>query len=350
MNIEELRSIASRPVDLIGNILHQISVENGVNYDNWITSIEENGFGVLKTVKDGENTYFTMTMSEDLGVHDLTFQEYYTIYDSILNSLNIKLSPPYDSLILHLPMYSPNSDGEYSLPYGYILIRKNTIIQASTTHRLVSVRDLNSGLIPILGMYIEDITEVFGEDAEFSVHPIKFIYGKTTKCPLLNLENKKDSNNHIGFLEGTIDGWSPVGGEWWMVDAGYLRDDDNNVIWRKDSIDWSSSVTIKNPEGCYLDNDNNLSIVNGSSNEYYPSSAIRRKEDGSIIRVEDGIVLCAPTTTYNYSGSISMTNRIPEKKIEKVDPSSIYGDSVSGMSDFVDLGAIADQVMLGFDI
>lgn len=350
MYIEELRSIASSPVDLRGNILHQISVENGINNDGWIKYTEEHGYGILKTVKDGENTYFTMAMHEYLGAHDLTGEEHLFIYNSILDALNVKLFFPKDSLILHLPKYSPNSDGEYSLPYGYILVKKNTIIQASSTHRLVSIRDLNPDLIKIPGLPNENIIKVFGEDAEFSVHPIKFIYGKMTKCPLLNLEEEKDSDNHVGFLEGTIDGWSPLGGEWWMVDAGYIRDEDNNVIWRKDSIDWSSSVTIKNPEGCYLDSSGNLSIVDWSGSEYYPSTAIRRLEDRSIIRIEDGVVLCAPTTTYKFDESISATTNTVEKKIKKIDPSSMYGQSVGGMSDFVDLGAIADQVMLGFEI
>ena len=348
--IEELRGIASAPVDLMGNILHQKSSDIGVNYDYWIDGSTELGFNVLKSIKDGDNTYFSMYMPEYLGVHDLTEGEYFTVYDFILRSLDRKLFFQKDSLILHLPMYSPDSDGEYSLPYGYILIKKNTLIQAKTTHPLVSIRDLNSDLITIPGLLNIDITKVFGEDAEFSVHPIKFIYGKMTKCPLLNLEEEKESDNHIGFLEGTVDGWSPVGGEWWMVDAGYIRDEDNNVIWRKDSIDWSSSVTVRNPEGCYLDSSGNLSIVNGNTSKYYPNSAIRRQQDGSIIRIEDGVVLCAPTTTYKFDGSASITSNIAEKKINKVDPSSMYGKSVSGMSDFVDLGAIADQVMLGFDI
>lgn len=349
-HIEELRSIASSPVDLKGNILHSISIDNGVNYDYWLENISSNGFGILNSVKDGENTYFTMIMPEELGMHDLTEGEYFTVYNSILRSLDRKLFFPKDSLILHLPMYSPDSDGEYSLPYGYILIKKNTLIQAKTTHPLVSIRDLNSDLITIPGLLNIDITKVFGEDAEFSVHPIKFIYGKMTKCPLLNLEEEKESDNHIGFLEGTVDGWSPVGGEWWMVDAGYIRDEDNKVIWRKDSIDWSSSVTVRNPEGCYFDDQGNLSIVNGSTSKYYPSSAIRRLPDRTTIRISDGVLLCAPTTTYRFDGSASITTNIAEKKIKKVDPSSMYGKSVSGMSDFVDLGAIADQVMLGFEI
>lgn len=48
------------------------------------------------------------------------------------------------------------------------------------------------------------------------------MYSKESKCDFGLLRNYAGSSNHMGFIQGGLDGWSIGDAEWWEVDAGLV--------------------------------------------------------------------------------------------------------------------------------
>ena len=172
-----------------------------------------------------------------------------------------------------------------------------------------------------------------------------------------------EANNHIGFIEGVMDGFSIGDIEWWMIDAGYVRNPEGGRVTRTEDIRYDGlggfaggSYTYRNPPGCTIDINGDVVIAGVT----YSKDRINVYAADGSFRVAGTNYSCTPWTTINWagrpgadgstvSGSFSHTPDVEgssgNSEIDKIK----WPDKVGGYG-FLDLSLIKNRKLGGFDL
>ena len=202
-----------------------------------------------------------------------------------------------------------------------------------------------------------------GIEYTWAAYPIILVFAKENKCQLLTMKTYMEANNHTGFIEGVMDGFSIGDIEWWMIDAGYVRDPEGGRVTRTEDIRYDGlggwgggSYTYGNPPGCTIDSNGDVVIGNVT---YSKDRISVYAADGSF-RVSGTGYTCTPWTTINWAGrpgadgstvpgSFSQTPDVAGSSgstdIDKIK----WPDKVGGYG-FLDLSLIKNRKLGGFDL
>ena len=243
--------------------------------------------------------------------------------------------------------------------------------EVSILYLLVRNKDGLGSKLLIHEHQIADIQhpDINGKVYTWAVYPIILVFAKDNKCELLTMKNYMESNNHVGFIEGISDGFSIGDIEWWMIDAGYVKNPEGNRVTRSDDIRYNGlggfgggSYTFGNPPGCTIDRVTGNIWVAGveyDKNRVMSESFGTYTGDGSF-RIEGTGIICTPWTTINWAGRPGSDGyTVPGGFTEtpNVDGEHMAGDidkikwpdGIGGYG-YLDLSLIKNRKLGGFDL
>ena len=137
--------------------------------------------------------------------------------------------------------------------------------------------------------------------------PIFLMYSKESKCDFGLLRNYADSSNHMGFIQGGLDGWSIGDAEWWEVDAGLVVDKDGNSITRTDQISWEESFQKGTATRCQVSSDGSIIY-----NNIYINAASIESTGNNWIVTSSGFRYDNVTLSYDTFGGVYIEKYIFE--------------------------------------
>ena len=298
-------------------------------------------------------TSFLYYPRAELAQSDLTKEEAQEVISGIKDYVKNVLALPKDLYVIPDPieyMYRPGQPEEQAISIFFLLVdvtkKENSLVKGDGAPLFLE----------------EDV------GTTWAVFPIFLIFAKNNKCQLLDMVTLMSSNNHIGFIEGAIDGFSIGDIEWWMIDAGLVRDSNNNRVTRIDEVNYtglggwgSGSWTITYPPGCIINVDKGTVTIHGK--EFALKDSINPDgtpyTGGPAFTFPGSNYTCQEWSTRNWNarwGSDGYT--VPgafKEELETgignvdVDIDKIKYPDKMGLYSYLDLATIVNRKMNGFD-